>query len=237
VEAAPATSAWRSVRKRRVDRENGDVEATSLARREQLHRRGVRLEWFTVSWNVVEAAVAVAAGLAAGSVALIGFGVDSGIEVVSATALLWRFRKADEGAPDEERGEAERKALYVVAGTFFLLAVYIAVEGVSALASREEPGTSPLGLGLAIASLVVMPALAWAKQQTGRRLGSRALQADAVETWVCAYLSFALLAGVGLNLAFGWWWADPLGAIAMLPVIVWQGWETLAETRESTAVD
>jgi divalent metal cation (Fe/Co/Zn/Cd) transporter len=108
---------------------------------------------------------------------------------------------------------------------------------VSALASHEEPGTSPLGLGLSSASLIVMPALAWSKQQTGRRLGSRALQADAVETWVCAYLSLALLAGVGLNLAFGWWWADPLGAIVMLPVIVWQGWETLAEARESTAAD
>jgi cation diffusion facilitator family transporter len=213
------------------------VEATSLARREQLHRRGVRLEWFTVSWNVLEASVAIAAGLAAGSVALIGFGVDSGIEVVAAGALLWRFRTAGAGATDEERGEAERKALYVVAGTFFVLALYIAVEGVRALASHEEPGTSRLGLGLAIASLVVMPALAWAKQQTGRRLGSRALQADAVETWVCAYLSLALLAGVGLNLAFGWWWADPVGAIAMLPVIVWQGWETLGEAREPASAD
>lgn len=152
---------------------------------------------------------AIAAGLAAGSVALIGFGVDSGIEVVAAGALLWRSRRAGAGATDEERGEAERKALYVVAGTFFVLAVYIAVEGVSALASHEKTGTSRLGLGLAIASLVVMPALAWAKQETGRWLGSRALRSDAVETWVCAYLSLALLAGVGLNLAFGWWWADP----------------------------
>jgi cation diffusion facilitator family transporter len=185
----------------------------------------------------LEAAVAITAGLAAGSVALIGFGVDSGIEVVAAGALLWRFRVAGAGSTDEERGEAERKALYVVAGTFLVLAIYIAVEGVSALASHEEPGTSPLGLGLSIVSLIVMPALAWAKQQTGRRLGSRALQADAVETWVCAYLSLALLGGVGLNLAFGWWWADPVGAIAMLPVIVWQGWETLAEAREPTPAD
>jgi divalent metal cation (Fe/Co/Zn/Cd) transporter len=197
-------------------------EATSLAGQEQLHRRAIRLEWFTVSWNVLEAAVAIAAGLAAGSVALIGFGVDSGIEVVAAGALLWRLRTAGAGATDEERGEAERKALYVVAGTFFVLSVYIAVEGVSALASHDEPGTSPLGLGLSIASLITMPILAWAKQQTARRLESRALQADAVETWVCAYLSLALLAGVGLNIAFGWWWADPVGAIAMLPLIVWQ---------------
>ena len=132
------------------------MEATSLARREQLLRRGIRLEWFTVSWNVLEACVAIAAGLAAGSVALIGFGVDSGIEVVAAGALLWRFRTAGAGATDEERGEAERRALYVVAGTFFVLALYIAVEGVSALASHDEPGTSPRGLGLSIASLIVM---------------------------------------------------------------------------------
>jgi cation diffusion facilitator family transporter len=218
-------------------RENVRVEASSLARHRQLHRRGIRLEWFTVSWNVLEAAVAIGAGLAAGSVALIGFGVDSGIEVVAAGALLWRFRTAGADASDEERGQAERKALSIVAGTFFVLAAYIAVEGVSALASHEEPGTSPLGLGLAVASLVVMPALAWAKQRTGSLLGSRALQADAVETWVCAYLSLALLAGVGLHVAFGWWWADPVGAIAMLPVIVWQGWETLAEAREATPAD
>ena len=103
-------------------------------------------------------------GLAAGTVALIGFGVDSGIEVVAAGALLWRFRTAGAGARDDHRGEAERKALYVVAGTFFVLAVYIAVEGLSALVSHDEPGTSRLGLGRSIASLIVMPALAWAKQ-------------------------------------------------------------------------
>ena len=123
-------------------------------------------------------------------------------------------------------------ALYIVSATFFLLAAYIAFEAVSALASSEEPDTSAVGLVLALVSLVVMPTLAYAKQRTGRALGSRALEADAVETWVCAYLSLALLAGVGLHAAFGWWWADPVGALAMLPVIVWQGWETLEEARD-----
>lgn len=202
------------------------------AERARLQRRGVLLEWFTVTWNVIEAGVAITAGTIAGSVALVGFGIDSGIEVVAACALLWRFRQAGAEAAEEEHSAAERRALYVVSGTFFLLAAYIAFEGVSALASSEEPETSAVGVVLAIVSLVVMPTLAYAKQVTGRALGSRALEADAVETWVCAYLSLALLAGVGLHAAFGWWWADPVGALAMLPVIVWQGLETLEEARE-----
>ena len=192
----------------------------------------MRLEWFTVAWNVTEAVVAVAAGIAAGSVALIGFGVDSGIELGAASALLWRFRKAEAGATDEEHGRAERTALYAVGVTFFALAAYIAVEGTIALATHEEPETSSVGLILSVVSLAVMPALAYAKQTTGRALGSKALLADAMETWVCAYLSVALLAGVGLHLALGWWWADPAGALAMLPVILWQGWETLEDARE-----
>ena len=203
----------------------------AVAERVRLQRRGVLLEWFTVAWNVIEAAVAITAGVIAGSVALVGFGIDSGIEVVAASALLWRFRRAGADSSDEEHGLAERRALYIVSWTFFLLAAYIALEAVSALLSDEEPETSALGVGLSIVSLVVMPTLAYAKQQTGIALGSRALQADAVETWVCAYLSLALLAGVGLHLAFGWWWADPVGALAMLPVIVWQGWETMEDAR------
>jgi cation diffusion facilitator family transporter len=203
----------------------------AVAERARLQRRGVLLEWFTVTWNVIEAAVAIAAGVIAGSVALIGFGVDSGIEVVAASALLWRFRRAGVDATDEEHGAAERRALYIVSGTFFLLAAYIGFEGVAALVSGEEPETSTVGVVLSIVSLIVMPSLAYTKQQTGRALGSRALEADAIETWVCAYLSLALLAGVGLHAAFGWWWADPLGALAMLPVIIWQGWKTWEEAR------
>jgi divalent metal cation (Fe/Co/Zn/Cd) transporter len=119
-----------------------------------------------------------------------------------------------------------------VAATFFLLAAYITYEAVGALLSREGPENSTVGLVLSVVSLLVMPTLAYGKQRTGREMGSEALQADAVETWVCSYLSLALLAGVGLNAAFGWWWADPVGALAMLPVILWQGWETLEEARE-----
>ena len=204
----------------------------ALARKEKLHRRGVRLEVFTITWNVVEAVVAIAAGLLAGSVALVGFGVDSGIEVISAVALLWRLLKAGPRASEEEHGAAEKRALYLVAATFFLLSAYIAYEAVGALLTREGPDGSTVGLVLAVISLFVMPALAFFKGRTGREMGSEALQADAVETWVCSYLSLALLAGVGLYALFGWWWADPVGALAMLPVILWQGWETLGEARE-----
>jgi cation diffusion facilitator family transporter len=211
------------------------MEAATVVQRDRLHRRAVRLEWFTVAWNVTEALVAITAGIAAGSIALVGFGIDSGIEVLSATALLWRFRQARADASEEEHSRAEHRALYFVSATFFLLSAYIGFEAVAALTGREEPKHSTVGLILAIASLVVMPTLALGKQRTANELGSRALQADAMETWVCAYLSLALLAGVGLNAALDWWWADAVGALAMLPVIVWQGWETLEEAREDDA--
>jgi cation diffusion facilitator family transporter len=208
------------------------VAALTPARREELHRRGLLLEWFTLAWNVIEGCVAVGAGVVTGSVSLVAFGADSFIEVISAIALLWRLRKAGPHASAEERGAAERRALYLVAATFFLLAAYITYEAVGALLSREGPENSTVGLVLSVVSLLVMPALAYGKQRTGRAMGSASLQADAVETWVCSYLSLALLAGVGLSAAFGWWWADPVGALAMLPVILWKGWETLGEARE-----
>jgi cation diffusion facilitator family transporter len=198
---------------------------------ERLHRRALKLEWFTVGWNVIEALVAIGAGVIAGSVALIGFGADSFIEVISAVALLWRLRRAGPGATEEEHGSAERQALFLVSVTFFLLAIYIAYESVSALIRVEEPESSMVGLILSVLSLVVMPLLAVKKQRTAREMGSDALQADAVETWVCAYLSLALLVGVGLHAAFGLWWADPVAATAMIPVILWQGWETRDEAR------
>ena len=201
-------------------------------RQEILHRRALRLEYLTVGWNVAEAVVAIGAGILAGSVALIGFGVDSAIEVVSAVGLLWRLRKAGPHAPISEETAAEKRALYLVAVTFFLLAAYITYESLTSLIRHEEPLTSPIGLALAVLSLVVMPVLAYAKHRTGKQMGSRALVADSMETWVCSYLSLALLIGVGAFALFGWWWADPVAALVMLPVIIWQGWETLTEARE-----
>jgi divalent metal cation (Fe/Co/Zn/Cd) transporter len=164
------------------------TEAVSLERRRELHRRALWLEYFTVGWNVIEGVVAIGAGLIAGSVALIGFGVDSSIEVISALGLLWRLRKAGPEATVQEESAAERRALYIVAATFFLLAAYIAFEAGTALVSQEEPDRSTVGLVLSVLSLLIMPALAWWKQRTGREMGSRALIADAAETWVCSYL-------------------------------------------------
>ena len=204
----------------------------SAERRVALHRRALWLEYFTVGWNVVEAVVAIGAGIVAGSVALIGFGADSAIEVISAVGLLWRLRKAGPHAAVSEESAAEKRALYVVAITFFLLAAYIAYDAISALIQREAPLTSPVGILLSVLALVVMPVLAYAKHRTGREMGSRALVADSKETWVCSYLSLALLIGLGAYALLGWWWADPVGALAMLPIILWQGWETLAESRE-----
>ncbi len=206
----------------------------SAERRIALHRRALWLEYSTVGWNVVEAVVAIGAGAIAGSVALIGFGADSAIEVISAVGLLWRLRKAGPHAAVNEESAAEKRALYVVAVTFFVLAGYITWEAVRSLISREPPLTSPVGIILAVVSLLVMTGLASVKQRTGREMGSRALVADSKETWVCSYLSLTLLLGVGAYAVFGWWWADPVGALAMLPVILWQGWETLAEAREPT---
>ena len=213
------------------------MTGATLSRKEKLHRRGVRLEVFTITWNVIEAFVAIGVGLLVGSVALVGFGVDSGIEVISAVALLWRLLKAGPNASLSEEGAAERKALYLVAATFFLLAAYITYEGIESLISQEGAETSTVGIILATLSILIMPTLAYLKGRTGREMGSRALVADSKETWVCAYLSFALLAAVGLNALFGWWWADPVGALAMLPVILWQGWETLEEAREGDEDD
>jgi cation diffusion facilitator family transporter len=208
------------------------VATLSAERRVTLHRRALWLEYLTVVCNAVEALVAIVAGVIAGSVALIGFGADSAIEVISAVALLWRLRKAGPHAAVSEESTAEKRALYVVAITFFLLALYITWEAVASLLNREEPLTSPVGIILAVLSLAVMPTLAFVKQLVGKEMGSRALIADSKETWVCSYLSLSLLLGVGAYAVLGWWWADPVGALTMLPIILWQGWETLAEARE-----
>lgn len=197
-----------------------------------LFRWAIGLELFTVSWNVLEAGIAIWAGAIAGSTALIAFGSDSLIELIAAAAVLWRLLRAGPSASEAVHTTAERRALYLVAITFFLLAAYVAVECTISLLNKDAAEASTAGLVLALASLIVMPILAFVKRAIGKQLGSQVLQADAVETWVCAYLSLSLLLGVGLNAAFGWWWSDAVGGIVMLPVVVWQGWKTFGEARE-----
>lgn len=194
-------------------------------------RWGLRLEYFTIAWNSLEAIVAIGAGVIAGSIALVGFGLDSVIEVLSGAILFWRLRVELGGAAPEASERAERRALLFVGLSFFVLGVYILYESGKKLWLQEHPEESVVGLGLAVVSLVVMPALALGKQRTAARLGSRALAADAKETAICSYLSFALLLGLGLNAWLGWWWADPVAALAMLPLIIHEGKEAVEEAR------
>jgi divalent metal cation (Fe/Co/Zn/Cd) transporter len=186
-------------------------------------RRGRRLEYLTVGWNSLEGFVAVAAGLAAGSIALVGFGFDSVIEVSSGAALLWRLHM---DAP-EGRERAERLALKLVGLSFLALAAYVAFDAAKALVRREPPEASYVGIILAAVSLVVMPVLARAKRGVAAKIKSRALEADSRQTDICAYLSAILLGGLALNAAFGWWWADPLAALLMAPIIIREGVEAL----------
>lgn len=211
------------------------MTSSQSAEYQLLHRKAARLEWFTTAWNALEAVVAIVSGAIAGSTALIGFGADSLIETISALVVLWRLRRAGPEASAEAQEDADRYAHLLVGITFFLLAAYVTVDGVLALIARVPPAESQIGIVLAATSLVVMPVLAYSKQQTGRAMGSRALEADAIETWLCAYLSAALLVGLLLNAWAGWWWADPAAALAMVPFVIWQGKEALEESR--SAVD
>lgn len=182
------------------------------------------LLWLTVAWNVVEGVIAVSSGVVAGSVALVGFGLDSFVEVTAALVLLWRLRAAE----DDERAERrERVAHRVVGSTFLALAAYICAESVYVLATRDEPEASTVGLVLAIVSLVVMPVLGVTKRRNATRLRSSALISESMETLICSYLSLTLFIGLAANAAFGWWWADVAAALAMAPWIVKEGIEGL----------
>lgn len=203
----------------------------------KLHRRALRLEWLTTLWNIAEAVIAIGSGAVAGSTALIAFGVDSLIEVSSAVVVLWRLLTAGPEASLKEHDQADRTAHLLVGVTFFLLAAYVLIEASRSLLTQEAPEESRVGIVLAIASLIVMPLLANAKRRTGREMGSRALEADAVETYLCAYLSAALLAGLILNVQLGWWWADPAAALAMVPFMIWQGRNAIMEARSEHEED
>jgi divalent metal cation (Fe/Co/Zn/Cd) transporter len=187
--------------------------------------RGVTLEGITVGYNMAEGAIAIAAGVAAGSVALTGFGIDSVIEVSSGILLWWRLR-AELGAPPLA-ARVEASAARGAGALLLALGAYLLADAVRRLVTGDEPGSSVVGIVLTALSLVVMPLLARAKLRAAAALGSRALRADAHETIVCAWLSFTTLAGLALNASLGWWWADPLAALAMLPLIVREGIEAL----------
>lgn len=187
-------------------------------------QRGILLEYLTIAWNIIEGLVAVTSGVVSGSIALVGFGVDSFIETSSGGILLWRLRAERRG---EDREKVERAALKLVGGSFLLLAAYVAIDSIKSLIEREAPERSLVGIVLAVLSMIVMPWLAHAKRKTAGRLSSAALHADSRQSSLCMYLSAFLLGGLLLNALLGWWWADPIAALCMVPIIVNEGREAL----------
>ncbi len=196
--------------------------------RSRLLGRGRRLEAFTVLWNSLEGVASLALGLLAGSIALVGFGLDSFIETSSGLVLLWRLQ-AHRDAEMAERAEAI--ALRLVGISLIALGAYIVLDSLRALVHHDAPSASPLGIGVAMLSLVAMPLLAREKRRVAAVLGSRALEADSLQTTICTYLSAILLGGLLLNAGWGWWWADPLAALAMVPLIVREGFEAVRGER------
>lgn len=192
--------------------------------RDVLVRRSARLNAVTLAYNSLEGVIAIAAGLAAGSIALVGFGADSLIELAASGTALWRLH-ADVDPIQRER--AERVSLRIIGALFLALAAYVAYDALHALARRDVPNESPVGIVLAALSLVVMPILARAKRRVAIEMTSGALAAEAQQTSLCAYLSAILLGGLILNATLGWWWADPIAALVMVPIIAREGAEGL----------
>ena len=186
----------------------------------KLETQGRRLEYATIAWNSLEGLLAVATGIAAGSIALVGFGLDSFIEVFAAGVVLWRMLGASE--------EREQRALKYIGASFFALAIYVSIESLHDLLTRARPDTSTLGIVVMVVSLIVMPILAKAKRTTGKRLGNAALVADSAQTRLCVYLSVSVLIGLTAHVLLGWWWADPLTAFVIAGLAVREGREAWA---------
>lgn len=210
--------------------------ALSQQRRDHLHRRVRFIVAFTISYNVIEAIVAVWAGTVASSAALIGFGLDSVIEVLSALAITWQFTRKD-----PERWE--KATVRAIGIAFFALAAYVLVDSILSLTGIQEVDHSPVGIALTALSLIVMPILAWFEVRTGRELGSKSVQADAKQLILCVYLSGTVFIGLVLNSLFGWWWADSIAALVVAVLAIregieaWRGevespFEVLGEMRE-----
>ncbi len=205
---------------------------TSLAQADPRWMRiGLVLVGATAAYNAIEAAVAIASGVAADSIALVGFGLDSVIECAAAAVVLWRLWVEARGADRETVERSERRVLRFVGATFLLLAVYVTVQAGVTLATADAPEESAVGIVLAAVSLVIMPLVAWGKLRAASRLGSGALRAEAKETLACSWLSLALLLGLAANAAAGWWWADPVAALLMVPWLIREGLEGIRGER------
>lgn len=194
--------------------------------RSQLLTRALQLAFFTVVWNVAEGIIAIVAAVASGSDALLGFGLDSGVESLSALVLIWRLKVEEKDIDRAE--EVEEKALRLIGLTFFALAAFVGYQAVTSLLNGDRPETSWVGIVLTVLSLIVMPILARQKERVGEEMGSRAVLADSAETWACAYLSVVVLAGLSLNALFGWWWADPVAAFVVVGFLLKEGLEAFS---------
>jgi divalent metal cation (Fe/Co/Zn/Cd) transporter len=194
---------------------NVDPSRSTTRSRASLVRRARLLAWIGLGWHGIEAAVAIGAGVIAGSVALVGFGADSLIELTAGLVVLWRFAGA--------RAITERRAQQMIAASFYLLSIYVAAEAIRSLAAADHPAVSWVGIGLSVLTLATMPPLANAKARVAERLGSSATKSESRQTMLCAYLSAGLLLGLGLNALLGWWWADPITALGIAAVALKEG--------------
>ena len=210
--------------------EENSNEQSRLAARNALRRRGLFLVWVGLIWNVLEAGVALWSGQRADSVALVAFGLDSLIELFAGGVLIWHLRHEWKGSAEIASGRTAERLLGV---TFFLLSIYILVQSLGTLLGWfAEPQESIVGMGLVIASAVVMTAIYFPKVSIAKKLGSRALRLEAIESLVCDLQDLTVLVGLGLNTLWGWWWADPLAALALIPFLLKEGWEAFSEGAE-----
>ena len=209
------------------------TEQGSSDRRADL-RRGIRVEIASLVYNILEVVVSVTAGLLTGSAALVSWGLDSTVEATSAGTLIWRLRAEETGADRRTILHRKKVALSVVAGAFWIVVAAILYEAVSAFVSQEAPGFNWWGISILIVSLVVNPFLAWGKHRYGKRLESPALKYDAKDTLICQYQTVVVLTGIGLTQWQGWWWADPVAALLIVPYVAWEGFEA---TKDAWSVD
>lgn len=193
-----------------------------------LHSKALKLSYFTVGYNIIECILSIIAGIIAGSTALLGFGSDSLVESLSATIMIWRFRKHGVLSIEEEN-EIEKKATFLVGITFFIFGIYVLLESIRKLIVADKPEPSLIGIMIAIASIIVMPILFYAKYKTGKSLGSKSLVADSKQTLACLFMSFSLLIGLGLNYEFGFWQADPIVGLIIVAFLFKEGYEIIFE--------
>jgi divalent metal cation (Fe/Co/Zn/Cd) transporter len=196
----------------------------------KLYKKALLLEYFTVGYNIIEGILSIIAGYFAGSVALVGFGLDSAVESASGAVLIWRLAHHGRVSPEEEE-RVERRAIRLVGVSFFVLGAYVFIASVKKLYLHEHPDPSLFGIVIAVLSVIIMPVLSYQKRKTARQIGSRSLEADSRQTFICSLLSVALLIGLGLNYFLGLWWADPLSALVIVFFIIREGVEAFREGR------